>query len=193
MIRFEKPLSTLEDLENLPEDVRAELVNGEIVMMATSTAHSLTCSALTSEIRSHVKGKTDRLDKDGWVIIAEAWVYYDNHNAFVHDLAGFSRKNLLNASKRGPLKAKPTWVCEVISPSNWSNDTHRKRIILEQHQVPYYWIVDPDRKTIQVFELKDNNEHYQIIYAADIGDGIVKLPPFESLELDLRELFDELT
>ncbi|MEI6790500.1 MAG: Uma2 family endonuclease [Myxococcaceae bacterium] len=192
MIRLEKPLSTLKDLENLPDDVRAELIDGDIIMMAASTMHSLTCSALTSEIRSHVKGRTDRLDKDGWIIIAEAWVYYDDHNSFVHDLAGFFRKDLSSSSDRGPLRAKPTWVCEVMSPSNWSNDTQRKRIILEQHQIPYYWIVDPYRKTIQVFELKDKNEHYQIIYAADIGDGIVKLPPFESLELDLNELFEDL-
>ena len=192
MIRLDKPLSTLEDLEKLPDDVRAELVDGEIGMMATSTPHSLICTALTMEIGTHVKAKTDRQDPNGWVIIAEAWVYYDRYNAFVHDLAGFFRKDLPKSNDRGPLRVRPEWVCEVISPSNWSHDTQRKRLILEQHQVPYYWIVDPVRKTVQVFELKDKNEHYQIVYAADIGDGRVKLPPFADLELDLTELFDEL-
>lgn len=191
MRHLEEPLSTVEDLENLPDDIRAELINGEIVMMSTSTKHSAVCTALTLSIGSHVKNQKGYKDEDGWIILAEAWVNYDQHNSFVHDLAGFYRKDLVNKSNRGGLKVKPVWACEVMSPSNWSNDTQRKRIILEQHQVPYYWIVDPERKTIQVFELKDKNEHYQIVYAADIGDGRVKLPPFQDLEIDLTELFSD--
>ena len=191
MIRLENPLSTVEDLEDLPEDVRAELINGEIVMMAASMQHSNICSELISVIRTHVKAKTDRSDKDGWVIIAEAWVTYDEHNSFVHDLAAFLRSDLTNQSKRGAILAKPVWVCEVLSPSNWSNDTQRKRLILEQHKIPYYWIVDPLRKTIQVFELKDKDEHYQIVYAADINNNPVKLPPFTDLELNMAELFED--
>ncbi len=191
MIRLDLPHSTVEDLENLPDDIRAELINGEIVMMSASSTHSLVCTALTLAIGAHVQARTDRKDKDDWVIIAEAWVTYDKHNSFVHDLAGFFRKDLANRSERGAIKSKPAWVCEVMSPSNWSNDTQRKRIILEEHQVPYYWIVDPYRKTVQVFELKDKNEHYQIIYAADIGDGVVTLPPFQDLKLNLVKLFED--
>lgn len=191
MIRLENPLSTVEDLEELPDDVRAELINGEIVMMSASTTHSLVNTALTSKIWTHIEGKTDRKDKDGWVIIAEAWVTYDKHNSFVHDLAAFLRKDITNRSERGAMKAMPVWVCEVLSPSNWSNDTQRKRLILEQYHVPCYWIVDPLRKTIQVFELKDRNEHYQIVYAADITDGPVRLPPFSDLEINLSELFED--
>lgn len=188
MRHLEEPLKTIEDLEKLPDDIRAELINGEIVMMSTSTKHSMTCTALTLLVGNHARGRNDFKDDDGWIIIAEAWVNYDKHNSFVHDLAGFYRKDI-DKSNRGGLKVKPFWACEVMSPSNWSNDTQRKRVILEKYQVPYYWIVDPERKTIQVFELKDNNEHYQIIYAADIGDGRVKLPPFKDLEIDLTELF----
>lgn len=190
MIRLDAPLSTIEDLEELPEDTRAELINGQIVMMSTATIYSIVCSKLTIDVGGHLKITTDRQDKDGWVIVAEAWVHYDQHNSFVHDLAGFYRKDLLSRSKRGAMIAKPFWVCEVMSPSNWSNDTQRKRVILEEHKIPYYWIVDPERKTVQVFELKDKQEHYQIIYAADIGDGRVKLTPFQNLELDLSELFE---
>ena len=192
MIRLDKPLSTIEDLENLPEDTRAELINGEIVIASAVMTHSLICATLLLKIKAHTQTKTDRSDKDGWVIVSEAWVNYDRHNSFVHDLAGFYRKDLLDRPKRGAMNTKPFWVCEVMSPSNWINDTQRKRVILEQHQVPYYWIVDPERKSIQVFELKHKNEHYQIIYAGNIGDGRVKLPPFPDLELDLTELFEDV-
>lgn len=191
MRHLEKPLSTVEDLEELPDDVRAELINGEIIMMSTSTKHSATSTALTLTIGNHVKNQKGFKDDDGLIIIAEAWVTYDKHNSFVHDLAGFYRKDLTSKSNRGGLKIKPVWACEVMSPSNWSNDTQRKRLILEQYQVPYYWIVDPERKTIQVFELKEKNQHYQIIYAADMGDGRVKLPPFPDLEIDLTDLFSD--
>jgi Uma2 family endonuclease len=166
------------------------LINGEIVMMSASTTHSIICSTLIFEIKSHLKSKTKRDDEDGWVILVEAWVNYDRHNSFVHDLAGFRRKDILNRPKKGGMIAKPFWACEVMSPSNWLNDIQRKRVILEQHQVPYYWVIDPDKKIIQVFELKHSGEHYQIIYAAGVGEGRVKLPPFADFELDLSELFD---
>lgn len=192
MRHLEEPLRTVEDLEKLSDDDRAELINGEIVMMTASTNHSLICTQLTVEIATHLKAKKGYGDYDDWVIIAEAWVTYDQHNSFVHDLAAFYRKDIANRSKKhGGLTIMPLWACEVMSPSNWTNDTQRKRVILEQHKVPFYWIVDPIRKTVQVFELKDKNEHYQIVYAADIGDGRVKLPPFQDLELDLTELFQD--
>jgi Uma2 family endonuclease len=183
-------MSTIEDLEALPDNVRAELINGEIVMMSAVMTHSLVCATLTREIGSYAKTRSNRGDEDGWIIVNEAWVNYDRHNSFVHDLAGFYRRDILNRPKKGAMIAKPFWACEVMSPSNWRDDIQRKRVILEQHQVPYYWVIDPDKKAIQVFELKHSGEHYQILYAAGVGEGRVKLPPFADFELDLSELFD---
>ena len=190
MHQIKEVKSTLEDLMALPEDDKAELINGVIYMMAPAAAkHSVVCSSLTAKIITHVKNKSKGpKDPDGCRIIAEAWTDYGLYNSFVHDLAAFSRRDLPQLPDLGPIMATPIWVCEILSLSNWSNDTQRKRVVLEKHRVPYYWLVDPIRKTIQVFELRENNEHYQIVYAADDGAGVLKLPSFN--DLDLFELFN---
>lgn len=182
---------TIEDLMALPEDDKAELINGAIYMMApASLEHSQTCGVLTSKITTYAETKEKGPDDpDSWVIVPEAWTYYDQHNSFVHDIVAFLQKDLLPAPERGAIKARPVWVCEILSPSNWINDTQHKRVVLEKYQVPFYWLVDPIRKAIQVFELKSGNEHYQILQVVQIGDGIVKLPPFNDLELDLMRVF----
>ncbi len=194
MVSLKHTESTIEDLIDLPEDTKAELIDGEIYMMAPALArHSLVGTALTSELSTYFKEKRKKGpqggDGDSWLIISEAWVYYDRHNSFVHDIAGFLERDLPELPTKGPIEARPSWVCEILSPSNWRNDTQKKRVILEEHQVPYYWLVDPERKTIQVFELLGNTKRYEFVYSVEKTDGLVKLPPFTDLELDLTEVF----
>ncbi|MEI6789749.1 MAG: Uma2 family endonuclease [Myxococcaceae bacterium] len=181
-----------EDLMAIPGDARAELIDGVIYMMAPASArHSLIASLLTAKIVTHTEQKREKgpKDSDSWIILAEAWTDYDKHNSFVHDIAAFSRKDLPELPESGAIQARPVWVCEVISPSNWANDTQRKRVVLEKYGVKFYWLVDPIRKNIQVFELKNNSENYQIIYSAEAAEGILNLPPFKDLDLDLMKIF----
>jgi len=187
--------STIEDIMALPEDTKAELIDGEIFIQDAALAgHSYVGTLLASDLVVYFKGKKKKApageDSDSWRIISEAWTQYDDFNVFIHDIAGFSRKDLPQLPTQGPITVKPLWVCEILSPSNWRNDTQRKRVILEKYRVPYYWLVDPDRKAIQVFEMLGNADKYQFAYAVEAVDGVVKLPPFTDLELDLREVFE---
>lgn len=191
MHQLKEPESTIKDLMALPEDEKAELMDGEIIMMApASIGHSRVSGALTTKITAYVESKEQDPDNpNSWVIIPEAWTYYDRRNSFVHDLAAYLQKDLPKTSKTGAIKSRPVWVCEILSPSNWINDTQHKRVILEKYKVPFYWLVDPIRKAIQVFELKNNSEHYQIIQVVVEKDGMARLPPFDDLELDLPRIF----
>ncbi len=185
MHQLKEPLATIEDLIALPEDTKAELVDGVIYAMAPAAArHSVIFGRLHLKVGNYCDDKNGKgpTDGDSWLIVPEAWTDYDEHNSFVHDIAGFSRKELPKLPERGPITVKPLWVCEILSPS--------KRVILEHHGVPYYWLVDPIRKNIQIFVLTKGNEHYQIIQAVENADGVMKLPPFEDLELDLMKIFD---
>lgn len=193
MHQLKDPQATVEDLMALPEDTKAELIDGVIYAMAPALAkHSFAASQLFAKLTGHLEDKKRKgpTDTDSWVLLTEAWTDYGEHNSFVHDIAAFSRKDLPELPEKGPIMARPAWVCEVLSPSNWMNDTQRKRVVLEKFGVPYYWLVDPMQKNIQVFELKNKGEHYQIIQVVENVEGIVRLPPFEDLELDLMRIFD---
>lgn len=189
MHQFEESMYTIEDLIAIPGDAKAELIDGEIHMMAPAVAkHSESACKLAAELTFYFRNKRKKSPTDSWRILTEAWVIYDEHNSFVHDIAGFSRLELPQLPDLGPIHILAKWVCEVLSRSNSTNDLKKKKDVLESYGVPYYWLTDPRRKTIQVFELK--KQKYELIHSVGPEDKIVKLQPFEDLELNLQEIFE---
>ena len=56
--------------------------------------------------------------------------------------------------KKKYLDFPPILVVEILSPSTALKDRHTKYEFYEQQGVKYYLIVDADKKTIEVYELK---------------------------------------
>ena len=54
-------------------------------------------------------------------------------------------------SARG-IEGPPTLVVEVLSPSTSSIDRGVKAQLYSRFDVPYYWIVDPDGRTIEAYQ-----------------------------------------
>ena len=186
---FETYLATVGD-----EEDRSELVRGKIVLMApASPRHSFAQAKLTQMIGSFLeKNKVfnpkTKDPEDTWRYVVEAWTYYGLENCLSHDLAAFSAKELTKIPEKGPIKVLPIWVCEILSPSNWSTDTETKRIILQNAGVPYYWIVDPMRKSIAVFVL-DSSGEYRVSSFLGESEGPIRLEPFKDLEIRIGDIF----
>ena len=51
------------------------------------------------------------------------------------------------------MEGPPTLVVEILSPSTARIDLGRKRALYAEHGVPWYWIVDPDARTIDALKL----------------------------------------
>ena len=86
------------------------------------------------------------------------------------------------------MRVRPDWVCEVLSPSNASTDTVKKLRTLHAHKVPYYWLADPDRRTLTV--LRWEGAGYLAILNAEAGE-LVRAEPFETLELRTGPIFGD--
>lgn len=73
----------------------------------------------------------------------------------------------------------PDWVCEILSPSNSSKDCVDVRDILLLSEVPYYWIIDINRKSIIVYSIENQ---YQIakIYNLKMNPS-AKIQPFDDV------------
>lgn len=86
------------------------------------------------------------------------------------------------------MKVRPDWVCEVVSPSNASNDLVRKLRVYHRCQIPHYWLVDPGNETLTV--LRWTPDGYLTALTAGRTDR-VRAEPFAEIELRVGALFGD--
>jgi Uma2 family endonuclease len=179
--------ATYADLLKLSEDVRAEILAGQIeTMPAPLPRHSKAQGSL----RRFVGGPFDDDDghggPGGWWIFVEVDVELETHEVVRPDLSGWRRERLPDPGNRRPIDVTPDWICEVISPSTAVRDRTTKRELYARHGVRHYWLLDPDTRTLEAFELLDGR--WTVVGAYD-DSAAVRVPPFEAVELPIGRLF----
>ncbi len=114
-------------------------------------------------------------------------VKYSEHQVPCHDIAGW-RKERVQQKPSGVVDITPDWVCEIVSPGHISKDSVKILNLLMDNQVPYYWIVDPEEKSLTVYQfVKDG---YKVIVSIQ-EQSKVRLQPFPEIEFDLAYIFGE--
>lgn len=181
-------LKTFDDLLAAWEDnERQELINGEIVQRPSPRfSHSTVQGQLRGEYHSLQKKKKG---DGGWWICTEISVRYSATQAPSHDIAGW-RKERLPQPPAGVMTVNPDWVCEIVSPSHEKKDTLQIMLLLLAQQVPYYWIVYPEDRTVMVYALNDGK--YVLTATETVRDEsyTVALPPFMDMPIDLGSVFE---
>ena len=141
---------TAEFIEALPEDVRAELIDGQLFYMATpTTEHQDLIMFLTGHMWNHI-----RANPGSCKVVASPIAVYLNQ-----DDRTYLEPDVVLVCDRGKLLRKGCWgapdmVAEIISPSTQSRDYLLK---LNQYQaagVRVYWILDTARETIHVYDFE---------------------------------------
>lgn len=85
------------------------------------------------------------------------------------------------------MEGPPDLAVEVISPSSGEIDPGDKFAEYRQAGVAHYWIIDPNRRTIEAWRLEAGN-----YVPAGRGQGAgVRLPPFPALEIPIEQLWRE--
>jgi Uma2 family endonuclease len=179
-------LLTVDDLIQTAEE-RVELIDGEIVRrpMARSE-HGLAQLALSDEVQLLKR----RDGPGGWWIMSEISVRYSEHQCPSHDLAGW-RKERVPERPSGIMTLAPDWVCEILSPGHERKDTVHHLLLLQRAAVPYYWILSPEDRTLIVYGLEGGAYRlcYSVAFRPGETPGRARIPPFESIEIDLPYLF----
>ena len=62
----------------------------------------------------------------------------------------------------------PDWVIEVTSPSNPQNDYGIKLFKYRTAGVREYWIVNPQKKSIMVYDLENEKKSNQYTFEEDV-------------------------
>jgi Uma2 family endonuclease len=179
---------TIEEFIENYEGTRCQFHEGEIwEAQATNLDHSDFMGSMTEELRSVFHKKGGGKFPGGWWIYPEVAVRYFEKSLFAHDLAGWRRALTPEMPRKFPVTVRPDWVCEILS-SNDANDLVRKRRILHEAEVPYYWIVHPKEKIISVLEWSPKG----YVSILDVTEGFEgKIPPFDAVVLKANVLFGE--
>jgi Uma2 family endonuclease len=170
---------------SLPEDVRAEIIHGQIVALpAPRPRHSRSQLAIGGFIGRPFDQDDGFGGPGGWWIFIEVDIQLGKH-VVRPDLSGWRRERLPEPDVR-PMTVVPDWICEVLSESNEAHDRVTKRRIYAEHGVGHYWIADPEARTIEAFTLDGG----RWVDAGSFDEsGPARIPPFEAVEVPMAQIF----
>ena len=174
---------TYEDILALPEGERAELIDGEMFMMASpGRKHQEVGAWLFSQVYNFIcqrKGKCK--------------VYYSSFAVFPKkDDKNYVEPDITMVCDREKLDERgcngaPEWVIEIVSPSSVKMDYERKKKLYQESGVEEYWIVDPEKEQVSVYRFQENGQVKVYSFRETVKVGI-----YEDFIFELEELKEYL-
>ena len=175
---------TIDDYYALPDDRRAELIDGEFYDMAgTSFRHQAIIGEVLFQIKSCMKQNKRKCRV--FAAPCDVQLDQDEYTMVQPDLQVICQDENLH---RYVYFGAPDFVMEVLSKNNRSHDLVTKLFKYKNAGVREYWIVDPESEQIMVYLLE--KEELPRFYQRNdkvpvyISDGIC--------EIDFEEVFDEV-
>lgn len=180
--------ATVADLLALPDQGRGhEIIDGVLVEKQSSAEHGVAQSRI-----GRLLGPFDRRPggrfPGGWWFATEALVDFGPDQQLRPDVAGWRRERMPERPTGSVVTAIPDWICEIVSPSNASNDTVKKKRVYHRHRVPHYWLLDPTRETLGV--LRWSPDGFIEILNAMRGEK-VRAEPFDAVEIAVGVFFGD--
>ena len=172
---------TVADIEALPEGQRAELLDGEMFMMATpSLTHQAILMWLSVEVFTKIRDKKGKCK--AFVALCAVYIKDDEKNYVEPDLVVICDKDKLD--NKG-CHGAPDWIVEIVSPSSKKMDFYKKLNVYAEAGVREYWIIDPSRKAVIVYNTEQNN-----IPEIHTFSDVVKVSVIEDFEIDFSKMTD---
>src|SRR5438105_4953180 len=120
--------ATLDDFWAIPEGERFhELIGGELIEKAApSGEHGDAQAGIVGAVRSPFQRSSGRGGPGGWWIATEVEVLLETGEIVRPDVLGWRRERCSERPVGTPIKLRPDWICEIVSPSNATHDTVTK-------------------------------------------------------------------
>ncbi len=170
---------TTDDIYALPDGQRAELIDGQMYMMAPPMRlHQKLITEFVSAIHQYIKNH----DGDCEVYPAPFAVFLnqDDRNYVEPDISVICDKSKLD--ERG-CNGAPDWIIEITSPSNPENDYNIKLFKYRTAGVREYWIVNPHTQTVTVFDFEKGKQSNQYNF-----NDTVPVCIYEDLNITITDL-----
>jgi Uma2 family endonuclease len=171
-------LYTIEDIYALPEGTRAELIDGQMYMMAPpSRLHQKIVFSLSRKIADYIdsKGGSCEFDIAPFAVFLNA----NDKNYVEPDICVICDHNKL--TENGCTGA-PDWVIEIVSPGSRKMDYFTKLFKYGTAGVREYWIVDPEKSRILIYNFESENTD-EYTFSDSVPSGI-----YPDLNIDFSQL-----
>jgi Uma2 family endonuclease len=148
--------------ERLDDRNRYEIINGVLEVTPSPTMQHQWAGGefywvLSGYVRAHDLGMIFFAPLD--VILSEIDVVQPGLLYLTHEQ--------IERSVEEDIEEPPTLAIEILSPSTAPRDRGRKRELYERAGVPHYWLVDPVRRTLEVYELREGRYELLLMAAGD--------------------------
>lgn len=170
---------TSEDYWNLPDNKRAELINGQLYAMAPpSRIHQELISELHFAIKKYISDNNGncKVYPAPFAVNLDA----DDKDWVEPDLSVICDTNKL--TERG-CSGAPDFVIEIVSPASRKMDYSTKNALYSNAGVREYWIVDPAKERTTVYRYEEDAAPLIIPFTNDIKVGI-----YQALSINIAEL-----
>ncbi len=127
------------------------------------------------------------VDPEGEVFIAPLEVLIGDRNMVQPDIVYVSgeKKSIIEEER---IEGVPCLVAEVLSPVNMRKDRLKKMRLFEQAQIPHFFLVNPEEKTLECYFLQGR---FYTRVALGMDDEVVEHPELEGLSIELKNLWNK--
>ena len=142
---------TYEDYLHFSEDKRYEIIDGEVYMVPSPvTYHQKVGRNLFLNLWDFVKE-----NQLGEVLSAPLDVVLSDIDVVQPDILFVSKERQSIITDKN-IQGAPDLVVEILSPSSTYKDRVLKNKLYSKYGVKEFWLVDPDKREIQILILKEN-------------------------------------
>lgn len=174
---------TEDDYYNLPENIRAELIDGQIYYQAApSRIHQKILNFLNTEINIYIRSQNGSCEVYPAPFAVK--LFKDDTTTIVEpDISVICDHDKL--TDRG-CTGSPDWIIEIISPGNPEHDYIYKLQLYAAAGVREYWIVDPHKECIFVYHL----EKAKFAVETYTFQDIVKVNIYDDFYINFSDIVD---
>lgn len=173
------------DLLDLPEYKRAELVDGELVVVTPTALHQQVVSRLVTLLTTWTWAKAGRGE-----VTLELSVRVAERSGYLPDVMWYAHEQCAEPGERPAFDGPPALVVEVLSPSTRRLDAVRKRADYARVGVRELWLIDCEEPEALIARQAEPDDTVFVDAAYVDRDETLASPLLPNFEVRLGDLVE---
>ena len=167
--------------ELIHEDCKAEFINGKTIFQSpVKMRHWKVSMRLSALLHDYVT--KNQLGEVG----VEKVMISLTRNDYEPDICFFTAEKAKGFTEDQMLFPAPDFIVEITSPSTEKTDRGEKFVDYAAHGIPEYWIVDPEKQSLEQYTL--TGHHYELLQKLT-KKGSLSSEVINGFFVDLTQLF----